>query len=93
MWIPQLFGQMVAGSFFQALFFGPLLSLAGNKKTGTIAWKPNKKADLAVIKELVEAKKVVPVIDRIYPLNETAEALRYFDEGQPQGKIVITVAK
>jgi NADPH:quinone reductase-like Zn-dependent oxidoreductase len=78
-------------SIFQALFFGPLFSLAGSKKMGIIAWRPNKKEDLAVIKELIESGKVVPVIDRCYPLSEAADALRYFEEGQPQGKIVITV--
>ena len=47
--------------------------------------------DLAFISELLEAGKVVPVIDRCYPLGETAEALRYMEEGHPKGKIVITV--
>jgi len=41
--------------------------------------------------ELLEAGKVVPVIDRRYPLSEVAEALRYYEEGHPQGKVVITV--
>jgi len=43
------------------------------------------------MKELLEAGKVVPVIDRRYPLSEVAEALRYFGEGHAQGKIVITL--
>jgi len=43
------------------------------------------------MKELFEAGKVVPIIDRRYPLNETAEALRYFGEGHARGKVVITV--
>ncbi len=41
--------------------------------------------------ELLEAGKVVPVIDRRYPLSEVPEALRYFGEGHAQGKLVITV--
>jgi NADPH:quinone reductase-like Zn-dependent oxidoreductase len=45
--------------------------------------------DLAVLKELVEAGKVAPVIDRRYTLREVPEALRYQGEGHPQGKIVI----
>ena len=56
---------------------------------GILMHKPNK--DLAFIKELFEAGKVVPIIDRRYPLNETAEALRYFGEGHARGKVVITV--
>jgi len=41
--------------------------------------------------ELVEARKIVPVIDRSLPLSEVPEALRYYGEGHVQGKIVITV--
>ena len=43
------------------------------------------------MKELIEAGKVVPVIDRRYPLSEVAEALRYLEEGHARGKVVITV--
>jgi hypothetical protein len=46
---------------------------------------------LVFIKELLEAGKVVPVIDRRYPLRETAEAIRYLVEGHARGKVVITV--
>jgi len=52
--------------------------------------KPNKQ-DLASIKELLEAGKVVPVIDRWYPLSETAEAIRHLEAGHARGKVVITV--
>jgi len=47
--------------------------------------------DLVFLKDLLEAGKVVPVIDRRYPLSEVAEALRYREEGHAQGKVVITV--
>ena len=47
--------------------------------------------DLVFVKELLEAGKVVPVIERRYPLRETAEALRYLEEGHARGKVVITV--
>ena len=55
-----------------------------------LAAKPNKK-DLVFMKELLEAGKLVPVIDRRYPLSEVAEALRYLGEGHAQGKVVITL--
>ena len=74
---------------FQAMFLGPLISMTGSKKMGILMHKPNK--DLAFMKELFEAGKVVPVIDRCYPLSDVAEALRYFGEGQAKGKVVITV--
>ena len=47
--------------------------------------------DLLVINKLIEAGKVMPVVDRTYPLSETAEALRYLEEGHARGKVVIVV--
>jgi len=44
------------------------------------------------MKELFEAGKIKPVIDRCYKLNETAEAFQYYGEGHARGKVVITVA-
>ena len=63
--------------------------MIGSKKMGTVGAKPNE--GLAFMIELFEAGKVVPVIDRSYPLSEVAEAFRYHGEGHVQGKIVITV--
>ena len=86
--------SIVGGSratIFQTVFLGPLISMTGSKKMGLMPWKPNKKEDLVFIIELIEAGKVVPVIDRRYQLSEVADALRYFEEGQPFGKVVITV--
>ena len=47
------------------------------------------KQDLVVLKELMEAKKVTPVIDRCYTLSEVPEAIRYLEEGHARGKVVI----
>ena len=83
---------MVGGSsarIFQVMVLGPLISMFGNKKMGIMMHKPNK--DLAYVSALFEAGKVIPVIDRRYPLSEVAEALRYFGEGNAKGKVVITV--
>jgi NADPH:quinone reductase-like Zn-dependent oxidoreductase len=83
---------MVGGSMariLQAVFLGPWISMTGSKKMCILAAEPNK--GLTFMKELFEAGKVVPVIDRRYPLGEVAEALRYFGEGYAQGKVVITV--
>jgi NADPH:quinone reductase-like Zn-dependent oxidoreductase len=46
---------------------------------------------LVVMKELIEAGKITPVIDRTFPLSEVPEAIRYLESGQTQGKVVITV--
>ena len=48
-------------------------------------------ADLAVLKELVEAGKVVPVVDRRYELRDLPDALRYQGEGHARGKVVVAV--
>ena len=74
----------------QATMIGPFISMTGSKKMGGMMVKPNQN-DLVFMKELLEAGKVVPVIDRCYPLSEVAEAFHYIGEGHAQGKVVITV--
>ncbi len=75
---------------YQAMLLGPWISMTGTKKMGNLMAKPNTK-DLGFVKELLEEGKVIPVIDRRYPLSETAEALRYLEAGRARGKVVITV--
>jgi NADPH:quinone reductase-like Zn-dependent oxidoreductase len=48
--------------------------------------------DLLLVKELIEAGKLTPVVDRTYPLAETAEAIRYLEQGHARGKVVVAVA-
>jgi NADPH:quinone reductase-like Zn-dependent oxidoreductase len=82
---------MIGGSMariFQAMFVGSFINLTKNKKIAVLIHKPNH-MDQDVLKELFEAAKVVPVIDRRYPISKTAEALRYLGEGRAKGKIVI----
>jgi NADPH:quinone reductase-like Zn-dependent oxidoreductase len=82
---------MIGGStarIFQAMLVGPLITLTKSKKIAILLHKPNC-MDQNVLKELYEAGKVLPVIDRRYPLSETAEALRYLGEGRAKGKIVV----
>ncbi len=78
-------------ALLQAMLLGPVLSRTEGQKMGFMGiTKPNQK-DLVLLKELLEAGKIVPVIDRRYPLSETAKALRYLEEGHVRGKVVITV--
>ena len=84
---------MVGGGWIQilqAMLLGPFLSWIGSKKVRFFIAKINTK-DLVFLKDLLEAGKVVPVIDRRCPLSEVAEALRYLGEKHAQGKVVITV--
>jgi NADPH:quinone reductase-like Zn-dependent oxidoreductase len=75
---------------FQAMLLGPVMSMIGSNKMGNMLARPNHK-DLAFIKELVEAGKLVPVIDRHYTLSQVPDAFRYLEEGHARGKIVITL--
>jgi D-arabinose 1-dehydrogenase-like Zn-dependent alcohol dehydrogenase len=84
-------GSYVAVAFnASSLFLGSFISRSEGKKVGSLMHKPNVE-DLVYMKELIEAGKVVPVINRAYPLSEVAEALRYYVEGNPPGKVVITM--
>jgi NADPH:quinone reductase-like Zn-dependent oxidoreductase len=77
---------------FEHMILGPFRSKAGGKRVGLMpTMKPNKK-DLVFVKALLDSGKVVPVIDRRYPLSETAEAIRYLETGHARGKVVLTVA-
>jgi NADPH:quinone reductase-like Zn-dependent oxidoreductase len=84
-----LAGGSVA-TIFQILLLGPWIRGTTGKRIRILAVKPSLK-DLVYITELCEAGKVVPVIDRRFPLSEVPEALRYLGEGRTKGKVVITV--
>jgi NADPH:quinone reductase-like Zn-dependent oxidoreductase len=67
-----------------------LLSPFVGQKLGTFVSSENHE-DMIVLKELIEAGKVTPVIDRTYRLSEVPEAIRYMREGHARGKVVIIV--
>jgi NADPH:quinone reductase-like Zn-dependent oxidoreductase len=78
------FGSL--GRFFKLIVISPFVShlhpFRGTKDPGD---------RLVVLKELIEAGKVTPVIDRTFPLSEVPEAIRYLESGHAQGKVVISV--
>jgi NADPH:quinone reductase-like Zn-dependent oxidoreductase len=67
-----------------------VLSPFVSQKLGSFLAKANQE-DLQFLKELIEAGKLMPVIDRTYPLSEVPEAIRYLEEGHARGKVVIAV--
>jgi len=84
-------GIYVAVAFSpSALFQGLRGSRTGSKKVSQLSHEANVE-DLVFMKELLEAGKVVPVIGARYPLSEIAQALRYYGQGHPRGKVVIAV--
>jgi NADPH:quinone reductase-like Zn-dependent oxidoreductase len=84
---------VVGGSMlqlFQAATQGRRNAKTASQKTHVASLVHNQK-DLLWIKELLEAGKVIPVIDGCYPLRETADAFRYFEKVHPRGKVVIHI--
>jgi NADPH:quinone reductase-like Zn-dependent oxidoreductase len=75
---------------FQAVLLGSRLSESGGRKLVALEAKTSKE-DLLFLSELLEAGKIVPLIDRCYPFEETAEAVRYLGQGHARAKVVITV--
>ncbi len=78
---------------FEHMLIGPRRSKAGGQRVGLMETAHPNKKDLLVIKELLESAKMKPVIDKRYPLSETAEAIRYLETSRARGKVVINVAK
>jgi NADPH:quinone reductase-like Zn-dependent oxidoreductase len=62
--------------------------MIGGKKMIPYFGKRNKE-DVIFVRDLIEAGKVTPVIDRVYPLSEVAEAHRYVQKGHARGKVII----
>ena len=77
---PRLFGNL------KAFVVSPFIAQKFKGYIGKLL-----QADLAVLRDLMQQGKVTPVIERKYPMSETAEALRYLEEGHARGKIVITI--
>jgi len=90
---PQGTYVMVGGEgrqIFESLVKGPLVSRRGGQTVTNLAATPNAD-DLSFVKDLIEAGKVTPVIDRTYPLENTAEAVRYVGGSRAAGKVIIQI--
>jgi len=72
------------------LIGAPVLSLFSSRKLLMVMARRNK-GDLAILRDLMEARKVTPVVDRRYRLSEVPQAIRYQEQGHARGKVVITI--
>ncbi|MDY8136827.1 NAD(P)-dependent alcohol dehydrogenase [Aquimarina sp. 2201CG5-10] len=84
--------RMIGGHtnlIFQSLLVGPLISIITNKTMGILAHEPNKNLD--TILTLIKTGQITPIVDQLFPLEKTAEALEYLGNGGVKGKIVITM--
>ena len=84
-------GFTTMSRLFEHMLLGPWISRRGNQKIGLMGTAQSNKEDMTFLKGLLETGKVVSVIDRLYPLAETAEAIRYLEKGHARGKVVIVV--
>lgn len=89
---PQGIGVVAGFTTLARMFPIMLFGSWGQQKISAFLAQPNQ-SDLLVIKELLETGKVAPVIDRCYPLAETAAAIRYLETARARGKVIITIAE
>src|SRR5688572_12088659 len=81
------------GTIFAALGGSLVMSRFGDKWSGLLIWwKPMHRPDVDTLKELIAAGKLKPVIDRRYPLDQVVDALRWVEDGNARGKVIITMA-
>lgn len=91
--IPEGIYVMVGGDnrqIFEALLLGGLVFAGRGPSQTIVSYEPTQQ-DLVDVRALIDAGSVSPVVDRTFPLEETAEAMRYFETGQADGKVVITM--
>jgi len=86
-------GGGTLGQIIQAMLFKSFVSRKGGKQMRQMGRAKVIQEDLAFLAELLEEGKIVPVIDRSYPLSDIVEAFRYIEENHAQGKVVIQVAQ
>ena len=89
---PKGMYRMIGGPtplILQSVFIAPFITMFNKKKMGILAQETNK--DLTYLAELVEKGKLKPIIDKVFPLAQTADALQYLGEGKALGKVVISI--
>ena len=75
----------------QSMVVGPVMRPAAGKRMGLLLWwKPFKAEDVTALTDLVAGGKLIPVIDRMFPLAQVVDALRFVDDGHARGKVLVT---
>ncbi len=90
---PQGRYVMVGGDgnqLFEAMVKGPFVSRRGGQTVKNLMAAPNA-TDLAFVKDLIEAGRVTPIIDRTFPLEKTAEAVHHVGAGHAAGKVIVCI--
>lgn len=84
---------VMAGGATRQIFDGMLWGKWNSKGGQTMAsfLAHSSQSDLIFLREQIEARKIIPVIDRCFPLRETAEAMRYLGAGHARGKVIVTM--
>ena len=77
----------------QSILLGSFLSSSGGQKVTSMGMAKIIKKDLEFLQTLLETGKIIPVIDKCYPLAEVPDAIRYMEDVHAQGKVVISVLK
>lgn len=78
------------GQFLQVMLLSPWFSKPHRRKVKCLAAKPNQD-DLIIVRDLLEAGKIAPFIDRVYSLSEVPAAIRHVEQRQVRGKVVIRI--
>lgn len=84
-------GFTTFGHFILTMLLGAVLPAGQNRKVGPMGTASVNQDDLVILRDLLETGKIKSVIDRCYPLSETADAIRYLETKRVRGKVIITV--
>lgn len=80
--LPQLFHTMIVGAW---------VSRQGKQQFGQMQSVKSSRDDLLIIKKMIETGQVTPIIDKVYPFEQTADAMSYLEKGRARGKVVLSI--
>lgn len=90
--VATVVGFTTLAAMLRLVVQGAWVSRRGDKQIGMLGTAQTNEKDLSILKELLESGKIVSVIDRPYPFEQTAEAIRYLEQGHANGKVIVQIA-